>query len=62
MANQTSNLALPLNVQGHVALQQSVKSGFEKIDAYVAALEARVLALETKLNDSNSQFFDGEPG
>lgn len=59
---KTATLSLPLKVHGHVALQQAVKSGFQLIDSAYAALEARVTALETGLNDSNSQFFDGDPG
>lgn len=55
----TGNVALPLKVNGHVALQKTVKTGFERLDAYITALEARVAALEaTSPNDSNSQFND----
>lgn len=69
MAPMTSNYSLPLSVHGHVALQNTVRSGFTTLDTVIAALAARVTALEadvlatqTKLNDSNSQFFDGDPG
>jgi len=65
----TANYSLPLSVYGHVALQNSVRTGFGLIDtalaavaARVTALEADVLAVQTGLNDSNSQFFTGDPG
>jgi|GEM_PF-6807146 len=54
---KTATLDLPLKVQGHVALQQTVKTGFELIDAAFAALQARVVALEAfqaGVEDSNS--------
>lgn len=37
---QTANLGLPLRVAGVVALQQTVKRGFELIDAAIAALQS----------------------
>lgn len=58
----TTNYNLPLNVAGHVPLQRAVREGFTTLDTVVAALAARVLALETALNDSNSTYFNGTPG
>lgn len=40
MAIQTPNLGLPLETQGHVALQITVEEGFKKIDAAVGAAAA----------------------
>lgn len=37
---KTTFLELPLNVAGHVALQNSVKRGFELIDAFAQAISA----------------------
>lgn len=92
---RTTNLGLPLSVAGLVALQNSVKRGFELIDQAIGALQGgqlnaasvayepdesnsegtshanvrdaldnlfeRMRAIETGLNDSNSQFFTGDP-
>lgn len=56
---QTANIALPLKVSGHVALQKSVKRGFEIIDTEIAAIKARLNVIEGNLGgDSNSEFFD----
>ena len=51
---KTPNLGLPLKVHGHVALQNTVKQGFEIIDAELASLDQRLAALEGAINDSNS--------
>lgn len=58
----TPNLSLPLNVAGHVPLQNAVREGFTTLDTVVADLQARLLALETAANDSNSLHFNGDPG
>lgn len=65
----TTNYGFPQSVNGTVALKRSVKTGFQSVDTVIAALAARVTALEADvlalqggLNDSNSQFFTGDPG
>ena len=61
-AESTTSLGLRTRTNGVVQHQQTTKFNAEKTDELIAALQARVTALETGLNDSNSQFFNGTPG
>ncbi len=54
---RTSILGLPLNVAGIVALQNSVKRGFELIDAAVGALQSG-----TGLTAAEIAYDSGNPG
>jgi len=56
----TANYSLPLSVYGHVALQNTVRSGFTLLDTALAALAARVAVVEAAVEsiDSNSVGFN----